>query len=525
MSADYIVIGAGSAGCVVTRRLVEAGYSVELVEAGPRDHPLDFRLHMPAALSEVLSSTRYNWSFSTEPESQMINRRMFCPRGRTLGGSSAINGMIFVRGHPRDFDRWAERSGYPDWGYEHCLPYFKRSETATHGDPAWRGQDGPMRITQGALANPLFHAYLESGAQAGHARHDDLNGAQQEGVGPFDRTIFDGKRWSAARGYLDPLRNNGGLAIRTGTRTLALRPARRQVDILEAGSLRTLEATREIILCAGAIGSPQLLMLSGIGDADHLRSVGIEPEVHLPGVGRNLQDHLEVYVQYRCSRPVSLYPALKPYNKAWIGPLWYLARQGPGATNHFEAGGFIRSSEGVAWPDLQMHFLPIAMSYDGSHHAAGHGFQVHVGPMKPTSRGTVRLATADPMAAPLIRFNYASTAEDRAVMRAGIRKVRDLVAQPAFDDFRAEELSPGVDWQSDDALDAFVARHGESAYHPSGTCRMGQDADAVVDDSGRVHGVDGLRVIDASVMPEITNGNLNAPVLMLAEKMVSGLVR
>ena len=383
-----------------------------------------------------------------------------------------------------------------------------------------------MKVTRGALSNPLFESFLDSGVEAGHTLSDDLNGACQEGVGAFDRTIYGGRRYSAARAYLDAIRQHPGLQIRTNARALRLVTAEGTpgVDVLEGGVRRTLHAEREVIVCAGAIGSPQILMLSGIGDADSLRARGITPVLHLPGVGENLQDHLEVYVQFAAREPVSLYPATRLWNKAWIGPLWYLAHRGPAATNHFEAGGFIRSGEDVAYPDLQLHFLPLAMNYDGSSQVKGHGFQVHVGPMKPTSRGRISLSSDDPLSAPRIEFNYATTEADRKVMRCGIRKVREIVAQRSFDRYRGGEISPGSTASSDDDLDRFASHHAESAYHPSGTCRMGKGEDAVVDAAGRVHGVSGIRVIDASIMPEITNGNLNAPVLMLAEKMVDALL-
>lgn len=480
---------------------------------------------MPAALSHVLASHTYNWYYASEPEPHLNERRLFCPRGKTLGGSSAINGMIFVRGHPMDFDRWAAQTGYEDWRYEACLPWFRKSERVSWGEPEYRGRQGPMRLSRGSLANPLFRAFLDAAQQAGWAVREDLNGRDQEGVGPFDRTIYRGRRWSAARAYLDPMRDNDNLTLMTrcrvervvldGTRAVA-------VDIVRRGTRRRIEAG-EVILCAGAIDSPKILMLSGIGDPDELARHDIRVRSELPGVGKNLMDHLEVYVQYACRRSVSLYPALKWYNQAWIGPLWYLMHAGPAASNHFEAGGFIKSVETMPYPDLQLHFLPVAMNYDGTAREDRHGFQVHVGPMKPTSRGDVSLRDDRPTSSPMIRFNYAATPDDRAVMRAGIRKVREIVMQRAFDDLRGDELMPG-DAASDEELDAFVREHGESAYHPCGTCRMGQDALAVVDNRGRLHGLENLRVVDASIMPEITNGNLNAPVLMLAEKIAASMV-
>lgn len=513
---------------MVACRLIEQGHSVTLLEAGRPDHRLDFRVHMPSALSHVLASTTYNWNYLSAPEPYMNDRRIFCPRGKTLGGSSSINGMIYVRGHSKDFDRWAQLSGYDEWDFDACLPYFKRAEDAPFGDPVVRGAGGPLHITRGAMRGPLFEAFLDAGVQAGHALSDDMNGVNQEGVGAFDRTIYAGRRWSTARAYLDRVRGLSGLQVRTGChveRLVVEAGQAKGVDIIRKGKRERLYAEREVLLCAGALNSPQILMLSGIGDQDALATLGIAPVLHLPGVGRNLQDHLEVYVQYACREPVSIYPLLSWYNQAWIGPLWYAFHVGPAATNHFEVGGFIRSGTNIPWPDLQMHFLPIAMNYDGTVTVDQHGFQVHVGPMKPTSRGQVTLASADPLAAPVAQFNYAATEEDRSVMRSGIRKVRDIVRQQAFDKLRGDELMPSDGVTSDAELDRFVAARGESAYHPCGTCKMGGDDMAVVDEAGRVHGVEGLRVIDASIMPEITNGNINAPTIMLAEKIVAALNR
>ena len=525
---DYIVIGAGSAGCVVAHRLCEAGYKVQLLEAGPPDYSLDYRLHMPAALSHVLANDTYNWFYHSEPEPYLNGRRLYCPRGRTLGGSSSINGMIYVRGNPGDFDRWAALTGFAEWDYEHCLPFFKRSETTTNGVDQYRGREGPLRVTRGEMNNPLFETFLSATEEAGHVRRDDLNGAEQEGFGTFDRTIYDGRRFSAAKAYLTPVKQHPNLHIETGCQVLAL--ASEQGRITEVKYLRGKQqccssAAREVIVCAGAINSPKLLLQSGIGPADELAALSIPLVKHLPGVGKNLQDHLEVYVQQACTQPVSIYPALKWYNQIPIGINWYLFKRGPGATNHFEAGGFIRSSTAVDYPDVQFHFLPVAMRYDGAQSAGTHGYQAHVGPMKPTSRGSVTLASKDPLAPPIIRFNYADTEHDRAVMRAAIRSARDIFSQPAFDDYRGDELAPGAALQSDQDLDDFVRDHGESAYHPSCSCKMGQDEASVVDARGRVYGFDNLRIIDASIMPEITNGNLNAPVIMLAEKLSAAILQ
>ena len=524
---DYIVVGAGSAGCVVARRLSDAGFQVQLLEAGPPDYQLDYRLHMPAALSHVLANDTYNWFYHSAPEPYLNDRSLYCPRGRTLGGSSSINGMIYVRGNPADFDRWADLSGFSEWDYQHCLPFFKLSETTSQGTDDYRGRSGPLRVTRGEMNNPLFAAFLAATEEAGYIRRDDLNGAEQEGFGTFDRTIFRGRRFSAATAYLAPVKQRNNLTIETGCQVLNIETDEYRATgvCYRRGKQRFVaHAAREVIVCAGAINSPKLLLQSGIGDADELAALSIPVSKHLPGVGKNLQDHLEVYVQQACSQPVSIYPALKWYNQIPIGINWYLFKRGAGATNHFEAGGFARSSEAVDYPDIQMHFLPVAMRYDGAQSASTHGFQAHVGPMKPTSRGTVSLASNDPLAPPVIRFNYAQTEQDRAVMRAAIRCARHIFAQPAFDPYRGNEIAPSAALQSDRELDDFVRKHGESAYHPSCSCKMGQDDMSVVDARGRVYGFDNLRVIDASIMPEITNGNLNAPVIMLAEKLSAAIV-
>ncbi len=489
---DYIIVGAGSAGCVLANRL-SAEHSVLLIEAGPKDHGLDFRLHMPAALSQVLATDRYNWFYNTEPEAALDNRQLYCPRGRVLGGSSAINGMIYVRGNPGDFDQWARLLNDTSWDYEHCLPYFKKSERADAGQDEWRGRDGLLNVRQGKTPSPLYDAWLAAGEQAGHNIQSDLNGVEQEGVGRFDSTIHKGKRGSVARTYLHPVLDRANLTVLTNQLVTAIEfdgpPNNKQAMGVRARhrhkknqSPTLYRAEREVIISAGAINSPQLLMLSGIGDASHLSQHGIETIVDSPEVGQNLSDHLEIYVQYACRQPVSIYPALKWYRKPWIGLEWYLNQSGPGATNHFEAGGFLRSSASVPYPVLQFHFLPIAMDYDGKQKHEGHGFQVHVGPMKPTSRGRVSLNSADPSMAPKIQFNYHQTAEDQAVMKRGIEMVREIVRQPAFADLAGEELRPG-----NLSLDDFIRQHAESAYHPSCTCAMGK----VVDSEARVNGVTG----------------------------------
>ncbi len=527
---DFIVVGAGSAGCVMARRLSEHG-NVTLIEAGPSDHSWDYRLHMPAALSQVLSSKWYNWHYESEPEPCLDNRKLYCPRGKVMGGSSSVNGMIFVRGNRGDFDRWSSEYGLSGWDYESCLPYFRKSETAlglpeASLDPNFRGSDGPLKVSRGELETPLFQAWLDAAGEAGYSATADFNGQTQEGAGRFDRTIFKGERQNIAKAYLRSPQPLGSLKVirrATVTRVVTENGRATGVEYLQGGKQHKCTAG-QVILCGGAVNTPHLLMLSGIGDASGLKSHGIPVISHSPGVGQNLMDHLEIYVQYACNRPVSLYPKTRWFNMPAVGLQWLLARKGAGATNHFEAGAFLRSSASVPYPDLQFHFLPIAMDYDGKDQYEGHGFQVHVGPMKPTSRGEVTLCSSNPLEAPRIQFNYNATEADRSVMRSGIRMADDIVSQSAFDDYRGTRLRPTVDIDSDDHLDRFVREFGESAYHPSGTCRMGVDDGAVVDAAGLVRGVSGLRVVDASIMPEITNGNLNAPVVMMAEKISDSML-
>lgn len=512
LESEYIVVGAGSAGSVLANRL-SAKHSVTLFEAGPVDHSWDFRLHMPAALSEVLATDRYNWFYHSEPEPALNNRRLYCPRGKVLGGSSSINGMIYVRGNPMDFDRWATILGTDTWNYQNCLPYFQKAECSDLGDPAVRGKSGLLKVRRAPGDSPLYRAWLTAGQEAGYPVREDLNGLEQEGVGLFDSTIHQGKRSSVARRYLHPVMDRPQLTTVTGalvTRIIIEGQTAVGIETYQKGKTQTYRASKEVIVSGGAINSPQLLMLSGIGDADTLSSQGIEPVVNLPAVGQNLQDHLEIYVQFACRQPVSLYPALKWYRKPWIGLQWYLNQTGAGATNHFEAGGFLKSDLSQAYPDLQCHFLPIAMDYDGKSKFPGHGFQVHVGPMKPTSRGSVTLQNNDPRTAPKILFNYNQTESDQRTMHRGIEAVREIIRQPGFKDLAGQEVRPGSL-----PLEDFVRQHAESAYHPSCTCAMG----SVVDEDARVYGIDRLRVIDASIMPEITNGNLNAPVVMMAEKL------
>jgi len=524
IETDYVIVGAGSAGCVLAHRLSEdPNVHVVLVEAGGSDERLI--MQMPSAFYLPIANKELNWGYSSDPEPNMGNRRIACPRGRVLGGSSSINGMVYVRGHRQDFDHWHEL-GATGWGYDQVLPYFKRAQhhQGIDSPDAYRGHNGPLHTLDGKQHNPLYAKFLEAAAQAGHQLHDDLNGAEQEGFGPLTMTIHKGRRASTAQAYLKPALERPNLHIIRKTLVSHINLAQGKatgVTLIDRRnrSLTQVIAGRETLVCAGAIGSPTLLQHSGIGPSEVLSAAGVETLVESSGVGSNLMDHLEVYVQQACTQPISLYRDLSLIGRAKIGMRWLLKQNGLGATNHFETGGFIRSQPSAAQPDIQFHFLPAAMSYDGSAKAGQHGFQCHVGPMLSPSRGSIRITSRDPFDAPRIRFNYMSHDEDWRTFRAAIRAARELFAQSAFDDVRGQELAPGPVATSDAALDQFVREHAESAYHPCGTCKMGTDEQAVVDPQGRVHGVENLRVADASVFPRITNGNLNAPTIMLAERM------
>jgi choline dehydrogenase len=528
-SFDYVVVGAGSAGCVLADRLSADGkFQVLVIEAGGSDRSI--LIQMPTALSIPMNMPRYNWGFETEPEPFLDGRRMDCPRGKVLGGSSSINGMVYVRGHARDFDEW-EAAGATGWGYRYCLPYFRRAEGWVGGGDDYRGGDGPLGTCAGneMTLSPLYGAFIEAGREAGYPLTEDYNGHRQEGFGPMHMTVKGGVRWSAANAYLKPAlgRPNLHLVKHALVRRVVLE-GRRAVGIeYEAGGrVVTARAGREVILAACAIGSPTILQLSGIGPADGLRQADVEPVHELDGVGANLQDHLEVYFQHRCKAPITLNGRLGLISKGLIGARWLLRKDGLGATNHFEACAFIRSAAGVEWPDIQYHFLPAAMRYDGRAAFDGHGFQVHVGPNKPRSRGRVAITSPDPRAAPAIRFNYLEDARDRADWRAAIRLTREILSQPALDPYRGDEIQPGTAGTSDDDIDAWVRAHAESAYHPSCTCKMGPEGDpmAVLDSDCRVRGMEALRVVDSSIFPTITNGNLNGPTIMAAEKAADAIL-
>ena len=517
---DYIIVGAGSAGCVLANRLSEnPKHKVLLLETGGSDKSIFIK--MPTALSIPMNTDKYAWQFNTEKEPYLNNREMHCPRGKVLGGSSSINGMVYVRGHAKDFDEW-EAHGAEGWNYQACLPYFQKAETWYKGNDAYRGGNGELGVNNGnEMKNPLYTAFIKAGEQAGYDITSDYNGKQQEGFGPMHMTVKDGVRSSASREYLDPVKSRKNLTIVTGalvTKVVLEDKVAKGVEYVVNGKTETAATSNEVILSAGSIGSPHILQLSGIGDKDILEKAGIEVKHHLPGVGQNLQDHLEFYFQYKCKQPITLNRKLGLISKGLIGARWLLNRSGLGATNHFESCAFIRSKADVEWPDIQYHFLPAAIRYDGKSAFDGDGFQVHVGHNKPKSRGSVTIQSADPTVPPKILFNYLQHQDDIEGFRACVRLTREIIAQSAFDDFRDGEIQPGEHIQTDEEIDAFVREAVESAYHPSCSCKMGEDEMAVVDSQTNVHGIEGLRVVDSSIFPTIPNGNLNAPTIMVAEK-------
>ncbi|UTS81096.1 choline dehydrogenase [Phaeobacter piscinae] len=523
MNADYVIVGAGSAGCAMAYRLSEAGKLVLVIEHGGTDAgPF---IQMPGALSYPMNMSMYDWGYKSQPEPHLGGRELVCPRGKVIGGSSSINGMVYVRGHAGDYNHWAD-SGAAGWSYADVLPYFKRMETwddrGHGGDPDWRGTDGPLHVTRGPRDNPLHAAFVKAGEQAGYPVTKDYNGEQQEGFGPMEMTVHKGQRWSAANAYLKPaLKRDNCEMIRALARKVVIEDGRAVgVEVERGGKIEVIRAKAEVILAASSLNSPKLLMLSGIGPAKHLAEHGIEVVVDRPGVGQNLQDHLEFYFQFASKQPITLFKYWNLFGKALVGAQWLFTKTGLGASNQFESAAFIRSDKGVDYPDIQYHFLPIAVRYDGQAAAEGHGFQAHVGPMRSESRGEVTLASADPKDAPKILFNYMSTEKDWEDFRKCVRLTREVFAQDAMKPFVKHEIQPGDALQSDEELNGFIREHVESAYHPCGTCKMGavEDPMAVVDPECRVIGVEGLRVADSSIFPRITNGNLNGPSIMTGEK-------
>jgi len=519
---DFVIVGGGSAGCALANRLsADPANRVLVLEAGRPDYRWDVFIHMPAALTFPIGSKYYDWQYESEPEPQMNGRRIYHARGKLLGGSSSINGMIFQRGNALDYARWAADPGMQSWDYQHCLPYFRKMETCPAGTDEYRGGDGPLVLERGPASSPLFRAFFAAVQEAGYQLTNDVNGYRQEGFAPFDRNLHRGRRLSAARAYLHPVLHRPNLTVRTRAfvTKIVLDGTRATGVEYTGGGQQQRASAGEVILCGGAINSPQLLQLSGIGGAKVLEQAGVKAAHDLPGVGENLQDHLEVYVQYGCKQPVSVAPALKWRNRPLVGARWLFLRSGPGATNHFEGGGFARSNDDVAYPNLMFHFLPIAVRYDGSAPAGGHGYQVHIGPMNSDARGSVRISSADPARKPALQFNYLSTDQDKREWVEAITVARTILNQPAMQPFNAGELSPGPDVHTPEQILDWVRRDGETALHPSCTAAMGTGPMSVVDPATmRVHGLDGLRVVDASVLPYITNGNIYAPVMMIAEK-------
>lgn len=517
---DYIICGAGSAGCVLASKLsAEPGLRVLVLEAGPMDHNL--MIHIPAGVYAVYTNPKLNWNYQTEDEPELNNRNVSTPRGKVVGGSSSINSMVYMRGHPLDYDHWASEFGLEQWSYDQCLPYFKAGETSDRGADEWRGADGPLGVTKGALENPLFDAFLDAGEEAGQGRSEDLNGYQPEGVSRLDSTKKNGRRCSAAVAHLRPALKRANLTLETDAmvRRILIEGNRASgIEYQQHGEVFTVRAEREVILAGGAINSPQLMMVSGIGPADHLKSVGIEPKLNLPGVGRNLQDHPTVIVQVACIKPVSIDWVAKPHHKLMAGAEWLLARKGIATSNIWEAGGLVRGNGKVSYPNLQYHFGPVGFSHEDEKIKLHQAFALHIDQLRPTSRGRVDLKSPDPFQKPALHFNYLQTEHDRRELIEGVRLARDLLHQPSFDVFRGAEILPGDEVTSDKDILAFLRNATETDYHPCATCRMGADEMAVVDGELRVHGIEGLRVVDASVMPQVISANLNAPTQMIAAR-------
>jgi len=519
-SYDYVIVGAGSAGCVLASKLSADGrHSVLVLEAGPMDRSL--MIHVPAGVYHVYRDPSINWNYRTEDEPELLDRNISMPRGKVVGGSSSINSMVYMRGHPIDYDRWADEFGLPEWTYAHCLPYFKAGETSDRGADDWRGGEGPLGVTRGSLDNPLFDAFLEAGAQAGQGSSEDLNGYKPDGVARFDATKRNRRRCSAAVAHLKPAltRHNLTLLTHAMVRRIAIEGNRATgIEFEHRGERRAVDAEREVILCGGAINSPQTLMLSGVGPADHLREHGIDPKLDLEGVGRNLQDHATVIMQYGCTKPVSIHRAANPLYQALAGIRWLATRSGLAASNVWEAGGLIRGNDEVSYPNLQYHFGPVGVETDGDRLKLNQGFAIHIDQLRPKSRGRLTLKSADPADKPAMHFNYLSDPHDLRELVDGVRKTRELVSQKAFDPYRGDEKGPTADARTDDEIEAAIRALTETDYHPCGTCRMGNGRDAVVDGELRVHGLEGLRVVDASVMPQVISGNLNAPTQMIAAR-------
>jgi choline dehydrogenase len=519
---DYVIVGAGSAGCVLTHRLSEdPALKVCVLEAGPKDHWWNWQIHMPAALMYNLCHDRYNWYYETEPQPYMDNRVMYWPRGRVLGGSSSLNAMVYIRGHALDYDRWAFKENCAGWSYQEILPYFRRAEHSESRNDEYHGQDGPLWTHTGNTPNPLYEAFIAAMQQAGYPYTEDMNGYQQEGAGKMDMTTHNGRRWSAAMAYLRPAEKRRNVTVETRALTSRILFEGKRavgVEFKQNGQVKRYRAEREVILSGGAINSPQLLMLSGVGPADHLREVGVPVHHDLPGVGQNLQEHLEMYVQQQCKQPITLFTYTKPLPMVAAGIQWFLTKKGICATSHLEAGGFIRSEAGIEHPNLQFHFLPSTVNDHGRKNGTTHAYQVHIGNMRQEARGWIKLKSDKPTDHPRIQPFYLQTERDRREFRDAVKLTREIFAQKAFDPYRGPEIQPGEHAQTDAEIDAFVRARADSAYHPSCSCKMGTDAMAVVDPQARVHGLEALRVVDASIMPSVVSGNLNAPTIMIGEK-------